>query len=561
MAMYEVGTVAGAANQTKVTGSSNTKWSQDALGIGQGSILVIYRNGNSDLYAIQSVDSDTQLTLTRNITTAFSGASYGIITAETASTSSFANQLASAFSLWRNVVSGWSTALTGSGNLTLTDPTTGTSVTVPALRGMMKVDGGNALTGTQNITSDNSAVIVGNNADIGIVKKWGTYGKILMGANTRFCVAKSANAQISATDDQTELFAVETNGDVKVGNSLYVSGLINSTYQIRAPSMEMSGPTPYIDFHYNSSSDDYSGRIIQDGQSQLSLVGSDVRVERTLSAGDTIAVKPNSDPGGKVGDLIGSAPLETGFRSRGGDSYTDRGKVRLFFEENIGYEHRAVMHVTGFSAGHKYWQFASNGDFRTVSGSVIARHQYGDSSPGGWYMGGRMTGIATGMSGPTGNLRFEMYARDHVGDMSSVVIECHTYQGRRDFAVNADGQIYGPLGNVPQNGSDIRLKENVQPLKDGAEDRISKLGPVEFTWSESQKKARGFIAQQVDDIDDMYAELLPEQQDRDFRILAVNDRAIMADLVSVVQNLMADRDAMRSEIESLKAQLQSSTPQ
>ncbi len=137
MAMYEVGTITGAANQAKVTGIS-TKWSETALGIQEGSILVIYRNGSADLYAIKSVNNDTQLTLTRNITTAFSGAKYGIITAETASTSSFANQLASAFTLWRNVVQGWSTALTGSGDITMTDPITGTSVTVPAVSGMAK---------------------------------------------------------------------------------------------------------------------------------------------------------------------------------------------------------------------------------------------------------------------------------------------------------------------------------------------------------------------------------------------------------------------------------------
>ncbi|MGS7352259.1 tail fiber domain-containing protein, partial [Klebsiella pneumoniae] len=119
MAMYEVGTVTGAASQARVTGAT-TKWSQEALGILPGSILVVYRSGSADLYAIKSVDSDTQLTLTRNITTAFSGACYGIITAETASTSSFANQLASAFAFWRSVVEGWSMALTGSGNITLT---------------------------------------------------------------------------------------------------------------------------------------------------------------------------------------------------------------------------------------------------------------------------------------------------------------------------------------------------------------------------------------------------------------------------------------------------------
>lgn len=186
MAMYEVGTVTGAASQARVTGAT-TKWAQVALGIQPGSILVVYRSGSADLYAIKSVDSDTQLTLTRNITTAFSGASYGIITAETASTSSFANQLASAFAFWRSVVEGWSMALTGSGNITLTDPITGKQVTVPAIGGMAKASdlnalakltGGNKLDGSQVITSDNAGFILGKNSDLALLKNRGKAGQL-----------------------------------------------------------------------------------------------------------------------------------------------------------------------------------------------------------------------------------------------------------------------------------------------------------------------------------------------------------------------------------------------
>ncbi|MCS6059307.1 hypothetical protein LNN75_09100 [Klebsiella pneumoniae subsp. pneumoniae] len=213
MAMYEVGTVTGAASQARVTGAT-TKWSQEALGILPGSILVVYRSGSADLYAIKSVDSDTQLTLTRNITTAFSGACYGIITAETASTSSFANQLPSAFAFWRSVVEGWSMALTGSGNITLTDPITGKQVTVPAIAGMAKASdlnalakltGGNDLDGSQVITSDNAGFILGRNNDIGLVKKSGTYGKLMVGSGTRFSVVKGNKATISPEDTQTEI--------------------------------------------------------------------------------------------------------------------------------------------------------------------------------------------------------------------------------------------------------------------------------------------------------------------------------------------------------------------
>lgn len=132
MSMYEIGTIAGAANQAAINGSG-TKWSTKALGIVPGSLLMVYRTGYTDTYAVKSVDSDTKITLTRNITTAISNSGYGIVTSETASTSSFANQLSDAFATWRKVVAGWSTALTGTGDVTLEDPMTGDKVTVPTL--------------------------------------------------------------------------------------------------------------------------------------------------------------------------------------------------------------------------------------------------------------------------------------------------------------------------------------------------------------------------------------------------------------------------------------------
>jgi hypothetical protein len=130
--MYEIGTITGAVNQAVVNGSG-TKWATKALGIVPGSLLMVYRAGYTDTYAIKTVDSDTKITLTRNITTGISNSGYGIVTSETASTSSFANQLSDAFATWRKVVAGWSTALTGTGDVTLEDPMTGNKVTVPTL--------------------------------------------------------------------------------------------------------------------------------------------------------------------------------------------------------------------------------------------------------------------------------------------------------------------------------------------------------------------------------------------------------------------------------------------
>ncbi|HGO5401959.1 TPA: tail fiber domain-containing protein [Klebsiella oxytoca] len=341
MAMYEVGTVTGAANQTKVTGAS-TKWSQTALGIQEGSILVVYRSGSADLYAIKSVNNDTQLTLTRNITTAFSGAKYGIITSETASTSSFANQLASAFTLWRNVVQGWSTALTGSGDITMTDPLTGASVTVPAISGMAKA-------------SDLAAL-----------------------SNSLKDAAKTTAAN-TWTQAQTWNAASTFKNNLTVSGTFTVNGNLNGK-QLAGGHIELTEATPYIDFHHGNSTTDYTHRIItEDGalavypglriRGGLGIYG--VATQYGDLYGNAFIGRLNTDPTANVGDVLQAPRFTSRFSSRGADTNVDGGQAAMWFEEQVGTNHRLILSVGGFSQPIQYWQFLADGNiYGSQRGSV-----------------------------------------------------------------------------------------------------------------------------------------------------------------------------------------------
>lgn len=379
MAMYEVGTVTGAASQARVTGAT-TKWSQVALGIQPGSILVVYRSGSADLYAIKSVDSDTHLTLTRNITTAFSGASYGIITAETASTSSFANQLASAFAFWRSVVEGWSMALTGSGDITLTDPITGKQVTVPAIAGMAKASdlnalakltGGNKLDGSQVITSDNAGFILGKNSDLALLKKQGQGGTIAVGSGTPFRVQRSRASTVSPSDTFDDILIIDGNNQTTLPGALSAGGNIDNTSKgkVLTQAIELSMSTPYIDFHFNGSTADYTTRLIESVAGELTLEGA-FMCKKHLYAWGAIMARNIAPSAPSNGQLVTGAPFQSMIQGRGG--YGDaRGAVANYYiEERVGEEHRAVVYLDGYGRTDA-WLFRPGGTITTGKGDVM----------------------------------------------------------------------------------------------------------------------------------------------------------------------------------------------
>lgn len=117
-----------------------------------------------------------------------------------------------------------------------------------------------------------------------------------------------------------------------------------------------------------------------------------------------------------------------------------------------------------------------------------------------------------------------------------------------NFALVEDGNINGRNGSVQWNGSDVRIKYGFEPASDGAGERIDQIGVMEYCYKGSNQRRRGFLAQQMTNIDDRYTFFggtATDENGHDFEVMNVDDRAIIADLVVVVQEL-------RREISILK---------
>jgi len=89
---------------------------------------------------------------------------------------------------------------------------------------------GGSISGSVQLTADNSVLTVGNNFDIGFIKKEGNKGKLVVGKDNAFSVVRSNNSAISnnASDEFTEILSVDQNNNMSVKNALDVYSTIHA---------------------------------------------------------------------------------------------------------------------------------------------------------------------------------------------------------------------------------------------------------------------------------------------------------------------------------------------
>lgn len=175
------------------------------------------------------------------------------------------------------------------------------------------------------------------------------------------------------TGNNTFTGALESTGDITCAR-LFSKGAI----QTESGGIELYHPSPFIDFHFNKATSDYTARIINDAANQLTFDCQNVRTLQNFTAhglvrscnNDAFVAWPTSDPSASHGQIRIAPRFQSRFNSIGSDS-SGAARMAMWFEEHVGSNHRAVIEVSGYGAPVKYWHFRSDGAiWNSVKGEV-----------------------------------------------------------------------------------------------------------------------------------------------------------------------------------------------
>lgn len=167
-------------------------------------------------------------------------------------------------------------------------------------------------------------------------------------------------------DSSNGQVTIAGNGGMVVDGEVVSKGFTASSGQITVNNggIELYHSSPYIDFHFNRSSADFTARIINDAADQLTLDCRSVRTMNDFTASgliracrnDAFVAWPYSDPSANIGQIRGAPRFQSRFNEVGGPA-----RATWWLEEHVGRNHRAVVSLDGYGATTQYWHFRSDG--------------------------------------------------------------------------------------------------------------------------------------------------------------------------------------------------------
>ncbi|HHH0040501.1 TPA: hypothetical protein ACPZLF_004199, partial [Yersinia enterocolitica] len=122
MAWYRSGTVTSVAGQNVITGTG-TQWANNVMGVAPGQAFIVQRaNGNTLIYEILAVDSNTRIRINGNVVDALVASNYGIQTSVSNSYSALARETSAQLALYQKLLEDWQDITTGTGNVSIIAP-------------------------------------------------------------------------------------------------------------------------------------------------------------------------------------------------------------------------------------------------------------------------------------------------------------------------------------------------------------------------------------------------------------------------------------------------------
>lgn len=225
----------------------------------------------------------------------------------------------------------------------------------------------NVSVGNINVMSDNSMIILGKNSDLALLKKQGQGGTIAVGSGTSFKIQRASTATVAVSSAMEDIFVIGVDKQTTLPGALSAGGNIDNTSngKVLTQAIELSMSTPYIDFHYNSSSADFTARLIQDRSNRLNAqVASFWVTDGRITASASMPANP------AVGTQLTAPPIRSLMAGRGAYGDVDGAYVQMYMEEQVGTEHRLVLYADGFGRTDA-WIFRAGGTISTGKGDVL----------------------------------------------------------------------------------------------------------------------------------------------------------------------------------------------
>lgn len=142
-AWYRTGTITAPSGQNVITGSG-TQWANNVMGVAIGQALYVTRtDGNTLVYEILAVDSDTKIRINGNIVDSLTNSNYAIHTTVSNSYSALARESSAQLGFFQQLFKDWQNITTSTGDVTIIAPD-GSTVVIPSLTKMSQDINGKA---------------------------------------------------------------------------------------------------------------------------------------------------------------------------------------------------------------------------------------------------------------------------------------------------------------------------------------------------------------------------------------------------------------------------------